>query len=112
MNRRHFIKQKLAGTAILAASGLVHKASAENLPSPDPDNADLLDVDVLVVGGGSAGHVAAIQAAYDIETVFFFLSLIVGIALGFIGLLITRTRQGIDTNVTEAVDFQAPSTKL
>jgi len=63
MNRRHFIKSQVAGTAILAASGLVHKASAKNLPSQDPDNPDLMDVDVLVVGGGSAGHVAAIQAA-------------------------------------------------
>ena len=62
MNRRHFIKRQVAGTAILAASGLVHKASAQNLPSPDPNNPDILDVDVLVVGGGSAGHVAAIQA--------------------------------------------------
>ena len=62
MNRRHFIKRQVAGTAILAASGLVHKASAQNLPSPDPQNPDILDVDVLVVGGGSAGHVAAIQA--------------------------------------------------
>ena len=62
MNRRQFIKKQVAGTAILAASGLVHKASAENLPSPDPKNPDVLDVDVLVVGGGSAGHVAAIQA--------------------------------------------------
>ena len=62
MNRRHFIKRQLAGTAILAASGLVHKASAQNLPTPDPQNPEMLDVDVLVVGGGSAGHVAAIQA--------------------------------------------------
>jgi ribulose 1,5-bisphosphate synthetase/thiazole synthase len=62
MNRRQFIKNHVAGTSILAASGLVHKASAENLPSPSSQNPDLLDVDVLVVGGGSAGHVAAIQA--------------------------------------------------
>lgn len=62
MDRRNFINRHVAGTAILAASGLVHKASAQNLPSPDPGNPDLLDVDVLVVGGGSAGHVAAIQA--------------------------------------------------
>lgn len=62
MNRRQYIKRQIAGTAILAASGLVHKASAQNLPSPDPENPELLDVDVLVVGGGSAGHVAAIQA--------------------------------------------------
>ena len=62
MDRRQFIRSQVAGTAILAASGLVHKASAENLPAPDPQNPGVLDVDVLVVGGGSAGHVAAIQA--------------------------------------------------
>lgn len=62
MNRREFIKNKVAGTAILAATGLVYKASAKNLPSPDAQDPGVLDVDVLVVGGGSAGHVAAIQA--------------------------------------------------
>ncbi len=62
MDRRDFIKLPVAGTVILSASGLVHKASAENLPTPDPENPEVLDVDVLVVGGGSAGHVAAIQA--------------------------------------------------
>ena len=61
MNRRSFFKSKVAGTAILASSGLVCKASAENPPTVN-DNASILDVDVLVVGGGSAGHVAAIQA--------------------------------------------------
>ncbi len=61
MNRRNFIQSKIAGTAIIASSGLVCKASAENPPSVSKDT-DLLDVDVLVVGGGSAGHVAAIQA--------------------------------------------------
>ena len=61
MNRRSFFKSKVAGTAILASSGLVCKASAENPPTVN-DNTSILDVDVLVVGGGSAGHVAAIQA--------------------------------------------------
>ena len=61
MNRRSFIQSKIAGTAIVASSGLVCKVTAENPPSPG-ENAELLDVDVLVVGGGSAGHVAAIQA--------------------------------------------------
>ena len=61
MNRRSFFKSKVAGTAILASSGLVCKASAENPPTVN-DNTSMLDVDVLVVGGGSAGHVAAIQA--------------------------------------------------
>ena len=61
MNRRNFIRSKMAGTAILASSGLVCKATAENPPIVD-DKTSMLDVDVLVVGGGSAGHVAAIQA--------------------------------------------------
>jgi len=64
------------------------------------------------VGALSVKMIAAIETAYDIETVFFFLSLIVGIALGLIGLLITKTRPGIDAKVTNAVDFQARSTKL
>ena len=62
MNRRNFIKNNISGMAILAASGLVHKSNANNLPSLVSDDSQLLDVDVLVVGGGSAGHVAAIQA--------------------------------------------------
>jgi len=61
MNRRNFIKSKVAGTAILASSGLVCKASAKNPPAVNKDTS-ILDVDILVVGGGSAGHVAAIQA--------------------------------------------------
>jgi len=61
MNRRNFIKSKVAGTAILAASGLVCKATAKNPPAVNKDTS-ILDVDILVVGGGSAGHVAAIQA--------------------------------------------------
>lgn len=62
MDRRQFIQSNVAGTAILASSGLVYKANAQNPPTPDAQNTALLDVDVLVVGGGSAGHVAAIQA--------------------------------------------------
>ncbi|MDD7985293.1 FAD-dependent oxidoreductase [Lentisphaera marina] len=62
MDRRQFLKSKIAGTAILASSGLVFKADAQNLPTPSGESPDMLDVDVLVVGGGSAGHVAAIQA--------------------------------------------------
>jgi hypothetical protein len=61
MNRRNFIQSNIAGTAIVASSGLVCKATALNPPAPSVD-AEILDVDVLVVGGGSAGHVAAIQA--------------------------------------------------
>jgi hypothetical protein len=62
MDRRNFLKTQVAGTAILSSSGLVYKANAQNLPSQNAQNPNMLDVDVLVVGGGSAGHVAAIQA--------------------------------------------------
>ena len=61
MNRRSFLQTNIAGTAIIASSGLVCRVSAENPPAPAED-AEILDVDILVVGGGSAGHVAAIQA--------------------------------------------------
>ena len=64
------------------------------------------------VGALAVKVVAAIEAAYDIGTVFFSLSLMVGVALVFIGLLITKTRQGIDASVTDGVDFQTPPTKL
>jgi hypothetical protein len=62
MDRRSFFQSNIASTAILASSGLVYKANAQNLPTVQENNPDVLDVDVLVVGGGSAGHVAAIQA--------------------------------------------------
>jgi len=64
------------------------------------------------VGALSVKMIAAIETAYDIETVFFSFSLIVGIALGLIGLLITKTRPGVDAKVTDTVDFQVPSAKL
>ncbi|WDE97311.1 hypothetical protein PQO03_05010 [Lentisphaera profundi] len=54
MDRRQFFKAQIAGTAILASSGLVFKADAKNLPTPSAESPDMLDVDVLVVGGGSA----------------------------------------------------------
>ena len=62
-NRREFLQQSVVGTA---AAGLTF-ASTSNATAQAP--ADALkpeatnDVDVLVVGGGTAGHVAAIQAA-------------------------------------------------
>ena len=64
------------------------------------------------VGALAVKIVAAIETAYNIETVFICLSLIVGGGLGFIGMLIMKTRQGMDTKVTDAVDFQAPSATL
>ena len=60
--RREFLQQSLVGTAAagLAIASTSH-ATAQTLPdaaAPEVTN----DVDVLVVGGGTAGHVAAIQA--------------------------------------------------
>lgn len=60
MKRRSFLQSNLVSTAILASSGYVHKASAENTPTINDGDPTMVDVDVLVVGGGSAGHVAAI----------------------------------------------------
>jgi hypothetical protein len=62
VDRRQFIQSNIAGTAIVASSGLVCHANAQNPPAPNSADSKLVDVDVLVVGGGSAGHVAAIQA--------------------------------------------------
>ena len=62
-NRRDFLQQSLLGTA---AAGLTiastSHVSAQTVPqAAEPEVTN--DVDVLVVGGGTAGHVAAIQAA-------------------------------------------------
>ena len=62
-NRREFLQSGLLGTA---AAGLTiastTNVSAQAPPEAlEPEVTD--DVDVLVVGGGTAGHVAAIQAA-------------------------------------------------
>ncbi len=62
MDRKSFLASPVGGLAILACSGLVSSASASLSPSSRVGETKLLDVDVLVVGGGSAGHVAAIQA--------------------------------------------------
>jgi hypothetical protein len=62
-DRREFLQQSVIGTA---AAGLTiastTNVSAQAPPEAlEPEATD--DVDVLVVGGGTAGHVAAIQAA-------------------------------------------------
>ena len=69
---------------------------------------------VLTFGVGSLAvkMVAAIESAYDIETVFIFLTLAVGVALGFIGLLIAKTRQRFDAKGMGPADMQVPSPKL
>ena len=64
-NRRSFLGSTVAGTAVIASSGLVSRVDAQVTPEParDKSGAKTIRADVLVVGGGSAGHVAAIQAA-------------------------------------------------
>lgn len=56
-SRRTFIQQTLLGSAI-ASSTFVHAEVPASAIAPEITN----DVDVLVVGGGTAGTVAAIQA--------------------------------------------------
>jgi hypothetical protein len=62
-NRRDFLQQSLLGTAAagltIASTSHVSAQSSPAAAAPELSN----DVDVLVVGGGTAGHVAAIQAA-------------------------------------------------
>jgi len=61
-DRRNFLQQSLLGTAAaglaIASSSHVTAQTIPNAAEPEVTN----DVDVLVVGGGTAGHVAAIQA--------------------------------------------------
>lgn len=59
-NRRSFLQQSLLGSAglTIASTSEVHAA-----PVPDADKPEVTEqVDVLVVGGGTAGTIAAIQA--------------------------------------------------
>ncbi len=62
-DRREFLQSGLLGTAAagitIASAGHVHAQAPAEALEPEVTN----DVDVLVVGGGTAGHVAAIQAA-------------------------------------------------
>jgi len=61
-SRRNFLQHSLLGTAGLGLGvASTSEVSAQALPGGlDPEVTD--NVDVLVVGGGTAGHVAAIQA--------------------------------------------------
>lgn len=61
-NRRDFLQQSVLGTAaaglaIASTTNVSAQAPAEAL-EPEATN----DIDILIVGGGTAGHVAAIQA--------------------------------------------------
>jgi len=64
------------------------------------------------VGALAVKGVAAIETAYNIETVFFFLTLMVIAALGFIGWLIAKSRQCDDLKGMGGVGIRAPTAKL
>jgi hypothetical protein len=64
------------------------------------------------VGALAVKMVAAIESAYDVKTIFFLLALLVAAALVFIGWLIARSRQLIDTKVMDGVDIRVRSAKL
>lgn len=66
MNRRRFLKASLAATG--AAAGMAHAATSAaekpaERPTPQKDPPVIEKVDVLVCGGGTAGTIAALQAA-------------------------------------------------
>jgi len=63
--RRQFLLQSAAGTAIIASSELMSGADSATQPraAGKTDGSISTDADVLVVGGGTAGTIAAIQAA-------------------------------------------------
>ena len=65
MGRRRFMRHSAAGVALAASSDLTW--AAESLPRSQPgDKADdwvVTRAEVLVVGGGTAGTIAALQAA-------------------------------------------------
>jgi predicted permease len=64
------------------------------------------------VGALAVKMVSAIESNYDIKTIFYLLALLAAAAVIFIGWLIVRSRQLIDTRVMDAVDIQLPSAKL
>lgn len=61
-NRRNFLQHSLFGTAGLGL-GIATTGHVQAEPVPDATSTDIThDVDVVVVGGGTAGTIAAIQA--------------------------------------------------
>jgi len=63
LDRRNFLKSHLIATSILASTGLVQRTDASEVNAKIDQKKSTVQVDVMVIGGGSAGHVAAIQAA-------------------------------------------------
>ena len=64
MDRRKFMQDSLAVTAGVAAAGIVTTSDVIAKPASPTEKAGVVEnkVDVLVVGGGTAGAIAAIQA--------------------------------------------------
>jgi len=61
-SRRNFLQHSILGTAGLGL-GIASTSEVHAAPTPDALDPELVqDVDVLVVGGGTAGTIAAIQA--------------------------------------------------
>jgi hypothetical protein len=65
VGRRQFMRYSASGIAFAASSGagIGSNSSARPHPAGKPDEIVITQVDVLVVGGGTAGTIAAIQAA-------------------------------------------------
>ena len=65
IGRRQFMQYSAAGVALAASSGVALGAESTPLPQPVGQTQGSLttETDVLVVGGGTAGTIAAIQAA-------------------------------------------------
>lgn len=65
IGRRRFMKYSAAGIAFTASSGMAMGADSTPLtqPTDKTDHTVTTETDVLVVGGGTAGTIAAIQAA-------------------------------------------------
>ena len=63
--RRQFMQSSAAGVALAAASNVALGADSAGQPRPTErtEGAVTTQADVLVVGGGTAGTIAAIQAA-------------------------------------------------
>ncbi|MBT3193296.1 MAG: FAD-dependent oxidoreductase [Verrucomicrobia bacterium] len=65
IGRRQFMHYTSAGLALAGSSTVAHAAGAAVLPraTGDTDDSARSETDVLVVGGGTAGTIAAIQSA-------------------------------------------------
>jgi len=63
VKRRQFVQCSAAGMALAASASAALSGAAHTQPVSQPEESVENEVDVLVVGGGTAGTIAAIQAA-------------------------------------------------